>query len=290
MHIGVPSGIGDISWLVSKVINAPEWGDIHFVVAGGWPYRAGDYLKMLDKGVEYGQFDWGHIVTFEQVHPYTNWSDVPKNYGVFYMEPNILLESKKLAEYLPDLPTSYHYHLNVPNIKRKHFYSELVSLGENGPLIGISAASYRGAEEWKCWDMAKWADLCKKLVRMGYSIVLMGGSWDDLTRSLARLIPKSNCLNLVGETDFAEACAIHKLLDYYIGFSSGLGIIRTVLGLPTFMLWPNEDAWSHGVFLRESWADPADVQSGRYVSSGYWKVSEVLAMFKGQISAMEGTK
>ena len=107
----------------------------------------------------------------------------------------------------------------------------------------------------------------------------MGGRWDDLTDELElHLSEYSNqVLNIVGKTTFPEACAVHKLCRFYIGFSSGLGIIRTVMELPTIMLWP-----SHQQKLSTSWADPEDLYTGRYIASGYTTPGSVYKLFKQQ--------
>ena len=276
MKIGLPAGIGDASWIVSKLINAPEWNELEIEISDGWPYRVADYFKMLGKKITYDMFNYEEILIFERLHPYKNWSDIVSNgFGRFLMQPNSHLEGgRPLAEYLPDLETSYHYPLKTPSIKKKRYYEKL----SRDRWIGISAASYRGHKAWNTWPMFKWKQLCKMLIKEGYNICLMGGSWDDLTRALSYELGE-NCLNLVGETSFSEACSVHKMVSFFIGFSSGLGIVRTVLGLPTIMIWPD-----HLQALSTSWADPEDVKSKKYIASSYMKVRGVFDLFKIQAS------
>ena len=69
------------------------------------------------------------------------------------------------------------------------------------------------------------------------------------------------------------------MVSFFIGFSSGLGIVRTVLGLPTIMLWPD-----HLQALSTSWADPEDVKSKKYIASSYMTVRGVFDLFKIQAS------
>lgn len=276
MKIGVPSGIGDISWLVSKLINAPEWDRIELVVADGWPFRADDYLKMIGKckqnrAENYGSFRFDDIVSFEKMNPYSKWSDIAnRGFGVEYMQPNYHLEmGRPLAEYLPDLATDYHYKLEIPNLNWKL----------NGKkYIGISCASYRGAHAWNTWEEEQWIELLKMLSGDGYKFVFLGGRWDDLTDSVAIYFQSSDGhINLVGKTKFNEVCSIHKMLSFYIGFSSGLGIIRTVMSLPTIMLWPE-----HQQPLSFSWADPKDVESKLYLPFPYTKPQVIYNQFKIQ--------
>jgi ADP-heptose:LPS heptosyltransferase len=283
MIIGLPSGIGDISWVVSKLINSAEWKNgLKMQIADGWPFRAQEYLESAGAKLAdppYGNFRYEDIITWESVHPYKLWEHIPKNIDRFLMQPNWHLEQgKSLKDWLPDLPTSYHYKLDLPSVENKGYCSTL----KNGNYIGISAASYRGHKAWKTWGMSEWKELCNKIVESGYSIVLLGGAWDDLTQSLENEFANGGgvCLNLVGKTTFPEACSIHKLLKFYIGFSSGLGIIRSVMGLPTIMLWPE-----HQQPLSYSWADPEDIKSKNYMPSSYMEVRGVFNLFKIQEEA-----
>ena len=42
--VGVPSGIGDVSWLYSKLKHA---GPLGYKIADGWPYRTKQFLELL---------------------------------------------------------------------------------------------------------------------------------------------------------------------------------------------------------------------------------------------------
>lgn len=287
MIIGVPSGIGDISWLISKLINAKEWPEIEILVADGWPFRAKDYLDMIGAKYPpisdscprspYGIFRFDDIVMWNQEHKFTLWKQIRDNgFGMNYLQNNHFLEmGYPLAEYFPDLPTSYHYPLNLPDITKKKFYPSLLNMPH--PLIGISAASYRGHSAWKTWPLSEWSELCNMLINDGYAICLMGGAWDDLTDALESELPPNMVVNVVGKTSFSEAMSIHKLCPYYIGFSSGLGIIRTVMSLPTIMLWPE-----HQQPLSTSWADPDDLDRKMYVACSYMEPKVVYNFFKRQ--------
>lgn len=293
MKIGVPSGIGDISWIVSKLINAPQWEEIEFVVADGWPFRAAPYLEeMLGRKATYGEFQYDTIVSFESMQRqnakdrYNTWDYVVRSgFGIHYLQPNHHLEKGwPLKDWLPDLETNYHYPVSLPSITGREYHSPLSN--SNDKWVGVSAASYRGHKAWKTWDMGMWKELLTPLVSEGFRICFMGGSWDDLTRGLASdMIGEhgSRVMDLVGQTTFPEACAIHKLLPYFIGYSSGIGIIRTVMSLPTMVLWPD-----HQIPLSDSWADPEDIASGRYIPSQYIEPDIIRNIFMGQVRNFGG--
>ena len=284
MIIGVPSGIGDISWVVSKLINSAEWKDgLEMQIADGWPFRAQEYLESVGAKIAdppYGNFRYEDIITWEAIHPYAKWEHIPKNVGRFLMQPNWHLEQgRPLKDWLPDLETSYHYSIKLP-VLLSNVYSSVIS---EGNWVGISAASYRGHKAWKTWGMSEWKEFCSMIIAEGYGLVLLGGAWDDLTQSLENEFPKGACVNLVGKTSFPEACSIQKLLKFYIGFSSGLGIIRSVMGLPTMMLWPE-----HQQPLSYSWADPVDVSEKRYMPSPYMEPRAIFNLFRIQEQIYKG--
>jgi hypothetical protein len=285
IRIGVPSGIGDISWIVSKLVNAPQWpNQIEIVIADGWPFRAQPYLEMLGIRSSYGEFKFDDIISFlnyedegvKRLERFKTWEGIVNSgFGCVLIQPNWHLEmGRPLDNYLSDLKTDYHYKLKIPDIRSKKWYNELTN--SSSKWIGVSAASYRGAKAWKTWDHDQWVPFCKLLIKDGYSICLIGGAWDDLTSTLEEELG-DRCLNLVGKTTFPEACAVHEFCDFYIGFSSGLGIIRSVMGLSTMMLWPE-----HQQPLSMSWADPEDVASGKYVASQYMDIRPVYNLFKRQ--------
>ena len=271
MKIGVPSGVGDVSWIVSKLKHA---GTFEYVVANGWPHRTVPYLELLPEVVasaSYGDFQYDDILAFEQargINGATRWSDiVDSGAGTFLLEPNRHLEEgKPLADWLPDLPTDYHYQMVTTERHRTRATKLLHGLPR--PLWGISAASYRGSEAWKTWGYEQWSRFLKLfLAEAEGTIVLMGGFWDDLTSSLSS---EDGYPDLVGKTDMGTAVEVLRHLDGYVGFSSGLGMLNTVDWGKTFLLWPE-----HQTPLSTSWADPDMLEQRTYMASLWLEPEEV---------------
>ena len=266
----VPSGIGDVSWAYSKLVNV---GPLHYEVADGWPYRTVPFMELLPgvASAVYGQFNYQDIVVFEQAakighHP--TWAELNNGRGLerILLEPNRHLEEgKRLEDWLPDVPTSFHYEINARPVDVQRA-ADLLALYER-PWTGISAASYRGSEAWKTWGYAEWSRFLKMLsAEVGGTIILMGGFWDDLTATLeADGYPCT-----VGKTSVGAAIEVLRKLDFYVGFSSGLGVIRTVLDKNAFMLWPD-----HQVELSTSWAPPEMLEDQRYAVS-LWREPELV--------------
>ena len=274
MIIGLPSGIGDVSWAYSKLLHL---GRMEYEVADGWPYRTVQYMDLLP-GVtkaSYGAFRYEDIVTFQTatIGETPVWSEVIQRNGIgrLLIAPNRHLEmGKRLEDWLPDLPTEFHYSITIPEGDRQKANALLE--GFERPFWGISAASYRGSEAWKTWGRDEWADYLRRFHdHAGGTIILLGGFWDDLTHSLAEL----GYPEFVGKTSIGTAIAILDKLDGYLGFSSGLGVLRTVLNRRAFLMWP-----AHQVELSTSWAPPHMLESGRYMASQWLKPKEVFARTK----------
>lgn len=283
MIIAGPSGIGDLSWMYSKLCHV---GEMDYEVADGWPYRSHDYMMMLPnvKSVRYGEFVYEDILAFEQtaLRGKTTWKDIEEMGAMrVFMQPNHHLErGRPLADWLPDLPTDYHYPMKIApeDVEKARALVEGFPVGE---AIGISCASYRGAKAWQTWGSDEWSSLCLDLsFNMLTPLIFLGGRWDDLTDAVAGRFdgPSAPVLNLVGKTSFGVVCALHLMIPWYIGFSSGLGVIRTVLRRPTLMLWPD-----HQAALSTSWADPEDLDSSRYKASPYAPVKDVCNLFIRQV-------
>ena len=269
MIIGVPSGIGDVSWMYSKLKHIGE--PLEIEVADGWPYRTVPYLEMLPevKAASYGEFQYPQILAFEsinEINGHAKWADLRGKHHRLLIQANRHLEAgKRLEDWLPDLPCDFHYEMRTSpaDVER----AEKMLAGLKRPLIGISAASYRGSEAWKTWGYREWSPFLKWLTaETGGDILLMGGFWDDLTATLA----EDGYRDVVGKTPIGTAVEILRRLDGYLGFSSGLGVLMTVLDRPTFMMWPD-----HQVELSTSWAPPAMLDNQTYLTS-LWREPELV--------------
>jgi hypothetical protein len=264
--VKVPSGIGDVSWMYSKLCHVDP---LDWQIADGWPYRTKHFLELLPKvrSAEYGNFIYTDIITSEEmigVHG-KSWEELSR-FEELLLEANTHLESgKRLEDWLPDLPTDFHYSIRTSprDVKRAE-----ALLGDfPKPLWGVSAASYRGSEAWKTWGFSEWRSFLEWFkAYAGGTIILMGGFWDDLTDALA----SEGYDNVVGRTSFGAAVEMLRRLDGYVGFSSGLGIVGTVLDRKVFMMWPE-----HQQPLSRSWAPPEMLESGRYAASRWGSVEEV---------------
>lgn len=276
MQVAVPAGIGDVSWIYSKLHNAPEGWMFELHVVDGWPHRTVNFCHLLPRvtAPKYDGISYTEIVHFQQLHDLTSWSRLEEcGFGRVMLSANLHLErGLRLEEWLPDLATDFHYPLQT---RKDHADVAERMIGEarkrGRVLIGISAASYRGSEAWDTWRGDRWnrfLDLVRECSKEPICFVLMGGFWDDLTLALSS---RDDVLEVVGKTSIGEAVELIRLMDGYIGFSSGLGVISTILSTPAMMLWPG-----HQVELSTSWAPPEMLSKHSYVASQWNEPFEVV--------------
>lgn len=256
----VPSGQGDYSWLHAKLWHVRNQ-IARIEVVDGWPQRTVPFVEACGFPASYADVTYAQILQAGTMYDFSTWEKIAAaGTDRILLQANTHLEAgKPLADWLPDLPTNYHYPLQISDDDRLRAGHLLATACPTaGPVVGISAASYRGSEAWNTWNRREWTTVLRAMLRQGWTPVLLGGFWDDLTAALSETLAIPN---LVGKTSVGEMIAIQDLFDAYVGFSSGLGVIRTVLNKPCLMLWP-----AHQELLSTAWAPPHMLDSQRYVA------------------------
>ncbi len=236
------------------------------------------FESYYDRNISYSMID-----QFERLNG-LNWKDTPTwekirelGTATVLLEANQHLEAGlSLAEWLPDLPVEYHIPLKVAPADQKR--AEDTTAREmalhpmkDGPVVGISCASYRGAEAWKSWGVEEWTDALKRIMALGWRPLLVGADFDDLTYVVAceLEIPST-----VGKTNVPQMIWQMRNLDAYVGYSSGMNCIRTIWNRPAMAIWPDFPGFSQA-HLSRSWAPPAMLESRRYVAALWRPVNDV---------------
>lgn len=275
----VPSGIGEFQWLWAKMENTHE----DFVILGldGAPRRLHQFAELHPRVRAFGYctFDYSQIRNFQKFHDLTSWEKIKSKFGpgqTAFLACNPHLESgAPLSSWLPDLETTYSYPYVLNNTHRAEAKRLLDGTWEEDDVvIGISCASYRGAEAWKTWNAREWTDFltCVQAYIPKARFALLGGAWDDLTSAVydpdgpLRWLLDSRGLPPVGTTSFGGTVGFLENIDGYIGFSSGLGhVAHHLCGVPTFMLWPEHEI----ELLSKTWVNPQSLEKGTYVPSAW---------------------
>lgn len=244
-----------------------------FIILGGSPRRTAPYVELAGFKAEYDNYGMTYptIQTFEAEngiagHQNPTWEKVRAVGQNVCLEANAHLEAgRPLAEWLPDLPTDYHYPLYTTEEHRKRALKLLAGTGNL--RVGISCASYQGSAAWNTWDKDTWIGYLSRIKAEGWEPILIGGGWDDLTTEVADALDVE-CF--VGRTSIGVCVEMLRELEAYIGFSSGLNVIRTVLDKPAMAFWPH-----HQQDLMNSWVPPDMLENRRYVARPWAPVEDV---------------
>lgn len=247
LKIAVPAGIGDVSWIWSKLINIPDT-IFEIYTPDTYPQRTFYWMKLLGDRVipSLGKHGYNDILLNEMMRNYENYSswksilDKHEEHEVIYLQPNQwFLSGKWLRDWMPDLETNFHYDMFI-DPKDEQSALEKIKYIKNP--IGIHMASIKGSRAWNAWLPEDWTIFIEELHKNfpDATPVLLGGNWDmdQAMEVIGRLDPKIPILDLIGKTNIGEAITILKNLKYYIGFSSGLNVMMNVLGKPCTAMWP----------------------------------------------------
>jgi hypothetical protein len=302
MKLILPAGIGDVEWVIARLWSVLD--EIESVgIIDGAPRRTVPYVEALGLKGYYSEIDqYQLLLTFEHAQR-IDWKSEPtweriKSLGTDYvlLEANQHLEhGRPLAEWLPDLPEpQYHHdyiisdedHYRAAEVTVKAICGDARSKGhpmEDGPVVGISCASYKGADAWDTWRREQWVDFLKRVMAIGWRPLMVGGGWDDLTYSVACDL---DLPYTVGKTSVPQMIEQMALLDSYIGFSSGMNVIRCVHNKPAMALWPCNPRCDQKE-LSTAWAPPKMLEDERYVAMSWLPVDDVWPVAKAFLRRCE---
>lgn len=247
-HIITHGGIGDISWIYSKLCNLSL--PIFFDVASETPYRpkrVGDYLDMLPKvcGWRYGSHSFGLNGAMWTQGPQDAATAFHKTWEELQIKPNVptklecnkwLESGRSLASWLPDLPTSYHYSFDdahIPTVEIRQ------------PAVGLHFTG------WPDIHDGLWVEAARLLSRKA-NLYLIGAPYDSRTKGLFPQLKSlnSSIIPVVGES-WAVAWNTMRQLKFLLGHASGMTILANVLGIPGAVVNPAVHPK-----LRGTWNDP----------------------------------
>lgn len=262
--IRVPSGIGDSIWLFMKLINANETFDFH--ISDSKPQRAKqvfDLLPSISNSCSYVPgLAYKSIRAASEQFDTVNWFSIKEK--AIALSCNFHLEQgRRIEDFLPDLPTSY----ILPYDTSGSLFDRTDLPQGFTEFIGVYASAYGGNKNWSGWNENSWFDLIQKihLEKPNACFCIIGASWDmDLGGKLIRLLQQNNVpyFDTIGKP-LTYVIELLKVLDYFIGYPSGLSILNETLGAKgTFMFYPNNGSLDKMMY---AWADPKRIDNHQYV-------------------------
>lgn len=253
----VHGGIGDFSWVYSKLSNLsyPLFVEVSNELPSR-PKRIGDFLNHLPKvlGWRYSDefFAGGKNTWIPAAHPAAfygkSWkeSKVPLN-RPFKIEANRFLEDgHNLSRWLPDLPTNYHYDITQPAASSYPVDARSVILHFTG---------------WQDISDDLWCNAVAVLKDVA-SVHMVTGSYDGRTASLrAKLVKQFPNLNWCIDALWKDLFKLLAGCRFCIGHASGITILANVLRIPGACYNP-----ANLPNLRGTWSDP-DFSEQRQIST-----------------------
>lgn len=275
-HYCLPAGIGDISWVYTKLKSFREklGKEIIVSVASASPgevNRGGDLIKLLPN-VHWGGYmdDRNSWQVISQSLPF-EWPMTVGGIGlvdkpwVQNLSANIYLESgRPLADWFKPFPMDYHYTLNFTGLDAEA-QSSLMS-GLPRPIIGVYVSN-RAKDQiksggWNLWSEQQWIDFLTKVYQfLGQgSFVFLGAEYDrDKTEIVANEMEhRAPCRKIIGQ-ELSVALYCMQFIDYGFYYPSGIGILSDVFNKAGLMLLP----WILKG-LETSYADPVNLAYNRY--------------------------
>jgi hypothetical protein len=248
----VPSGIGDFSWLWSKISTT---NDSFFVeYADMIPDRLAAFLALLPKEKITGWainkkyrcvFDTAALeMAFmprdhKKIELYSDLAPDVLN----VVEANTHLErGGRIESWLPDLPvTDLHYKING-----------LARGAKRQGIFPVHLSSFKVHGYWKYYDIPVWVDMVSAIQQVtGWRPVFIGGDYDDFAQAcFEKYIERFSAINLIGCTpDLKSIIPLIQQSKFFMGaVSSGLTMLANVLSIPTASWWPRPK-------LPPSWPD-----------------------------------
>jgi hypothetical protein len=250
--------------MYSKLVNLGLPLDVW--VSPGQPARALPYAELLPgvAAVTYGGLDYKRLKA--QALPAITTSHQLRaiaDAGVrVCLEANSHLEAGyRLEQWLPDLPTVYHYEMKIePHAGAADVLYPITP----EPFVLVYASSMGSVKAWNGWQAPDWANFMLLLRQRVADVpfVLTGAPWDAQLGAYVEQTARSAGLritNLIGKTHIGSTLRLMQRAAYFVSFPSGLGILANVINVPATMLYPPQIKNIMG-----TWADPETLKSNRF--------------------------
>jgi hypothetical protein len=267
----VASGIGDFSWLWSKVITTGDQFDINY--AGGNPDRMQAFLKLLPKDKVVGfRADPRYATRWNdknilEAFPRNGFADVVnvKSYSELNDTEMKFIECNSLLEAGIRLETWMHS--EIPNVDFHYRINGVLDKCIKNDCFIVNFSSYGTKKEWGYYEIEDSIDIVKFVQKKtGWMPIFIGGSYDDYTTDICNGMIEQGlpAINLVGKTpELVEVLALIQQSQCYFGACSGLMAIANVLYVPTVVYYPPFPK-PPGRKLSGMWHDPNVLHVGMF--------------------------
>ncbi len=247
--IGMPPGIGDLHWIMTKMESFKEKNGIKnlkVVMNLDWMTQNNrhcysiDYLNLIPF-VDSAESKEG-VMPFEYALAGGSGKPLFENIdGCDYMiEFNSQLEAGvKLKDILPEYDTNFDY--PIITHPGPEVWAEGIKQRAGGKIFVIFTASTEGNDIWanKLWGPRDWMEIVQGIYKeTGCKPVLVGGKWDlDYARRLCQFDYDKIILNIVGESTVMQLLALLRKASVVVAYQCGVVMMAVQFRVPTVALW-----------------------------------------------------
>lgn len=278
--VGVPPGMGDAYWVMTKMRSFKERKGIDElrieVFKDVVHYYTADFLRLLpfvDKVIERSS-------TF-QIQELYNKSDpgfmLKNTQGVdYFIDAGAMmwLKGVKLEDIYPECETDFTCLIDLPPFSQK--VAQTMKKENGGKLVLFYTSSIGNNRNWNggAWNPEDWMSLANLIYRhSGIRPIIVGASWDrDYAAQIHRLDNKNIIQDLVGETNISQLLSLTREADLVVSFPCGIPMMATYMGVPSVIFWGIKGISRRGRFDKEfmyTWVPPKSRNNGRYIPVTY---------------------
>lgn len=265
LRILVPSGIGDFSWLWSKLVTTEH--NFHIEYMGGYPDRLKAFLSLLPKdrvlsfhpNVDFCTRwdDKGELVTFRRdgnnalnVSKAKSLNDLSGDRLTFIENNSFLEAGNRIEDWWKD---------EIPGVEFHYDLAGSLKQSVIGNYFIVNFSSYGTKKAWGYYEVPAAAGVVQFIAEhTGALPLFIGGEYDDFTRDIFEHLSDAGqrCLSLVGKTPgLLEIIPILQQSRFYFGACSGLMVLTNILSRPVITYYPPFPK-PPGRFLSGTWHDP----------------------------------
>ncbi|MBU2425230.1 MAG: hypothetical protein KJ560_22150 [Gammaproteobacteria bacterium] len=275
--IGMPAGIGDMHWILTKLESYKEKNKIdHLAISiheDSGHLHSASFLQRIPfvDSVICKEKPFKFIWNIPPLERHTTLMENIDDCDV-RIEFNSELEAgRRIETILPEYDVNWEY--EIPYAEEDRTFANRVKVLGGKKFVVLYASSRGGNSNptWTAgkWGLNEWVGLISLLNAKGIQPVLVGAGWDlEYAQDLEKVCDERGMsedafLNLVDQTPLWRTLALIRECDAFIGFPSGLGIMSVKFKKNTIMFWPCAHKWFDDGF-HTAWVSPETLKSDIY--------------------------
>lgn len=264
LKILVPSGIGDFSWLWSKLVTTKH--NFHIEYIGGYPDRQRAFMELLPKD---------RIVSFKPNTDFrTRWNDDGELVCLPVNPRGVLMPKAAKLSALENGSQAFiecNSHVEAGNRIESWLADEIPGCNFHYPIAGsfprpskadyfvVNFSSYGTKRAWGYYEPVESARVVEFVsIITGWTPLFVGGEYDDYTEDVHAVLNLKGikCFSVVGRTpELKSVIALIQQSRMYFGACSGLMVLANIFHVPVITYYPKFDR-PPGRKLSGTWHDP----------------------------------